>query len=160
MTRLGVGDPTCPLCALSGEAPDIPDRHGVCLLRASLGGVGAILDPEGQRDDPDAGLTPRQSALAVGVLMRRVSPDDLVDQSWADLELRRRVLDTIVGAFLVDIEVIAKLMPAMHQVLMAVFGIDGDDGDEDGDDEDAGDDEPDGDPAEAKPVPQPEPAGV
>jgi hypothetical protein len=72
------GEPTTPPFAL----------HGECLLRREFGGIAEIVTPEDVGDslDADAGMTPRQSGLAVEVL---------IDQSTADRVLRRAHLETL-----------------------------------------------------------------
>jgi hypothetical protein len=78
---------TCPIC---DEAIDSPDTivlytedgprpsHRECMLREVMGGIGHHLGHEywcTQRDDPDAGLTRRQSAVMVAKLLELLGPN-------------------------------------------------------------------------------------
>src|SRR3954451_19892808 len=78
-------DRRCIACDEPGTTAEFP-VHGECLLRDLFGPIAEILTPEdvGAELDSDAGMTPRQSAWAVEMV---------IDQSTADAILRRNVLE-------------------------------------------------------------------
>ena len=87
--------PVCVLCneevddydaaAFPIGTPEGPrEAHRQCLLRSSIGGIGHLIAHKywcGEMNDPDAGLTYRQSALMVQRWVEIVGIEDTVTRS-------------------------------------------------------------------------------
>jgi hypothetical protein len=117
--ELGDGDDEgCPLCVDEPE-PDAP-VHGSCLLRQALGGVGHLVDPQRWAEDPDAGLSPRLSAVAVEAMVRKWGADELV-AGEVPIDERRRQLAIVQAVVAKDWVALAKLAP-QHVGLLMAFG--------------------------------------
>jgi hypothetical protein len=64
---------------------DTATQHRECMLRSGLGGIGHLLDHDEwciRRGDTDAGMSFRDSALAVAELVARFGPDEVLSGTF------------------------------------------------------------------------------